>query len=132
MYPNMLCYLEQTVIRVPDRIAFYDDREALSFEALMETAQRIGTALAAITTPRTPVALLMDPRSIRNIPAIFGALYAGCAYAPLDIAMPPERLKQLLTLLEPSAIVADEKGMKAIQVLNIERTVVCYETAANG
>lgn len=132
MYPNMLCYLEQTVIRVPDRIAFYDDREALSFEALMETAQRIGTALAAITTPRTPVALLMDPRSIRNIPAIFGALYAGCAYAPLDITMPPERLKQLLTLLEPSAIVADEKGMKAIQVLNIERTVVCYETAANG
>ena len=132
MYPNMLCYLEQTVIRVPDRRAFYDDREALTFEAMMETAQRIGTALAAITTPRTPVALLMDPRSIRNIPAIFGALYAGCAYAPMDIAMPPERLNQLLTLLEPSVILADEKGMKAIQTLDIERTVVCYETAANG
>ena len=94
MFSNMLKYLEQTVTRTPDRTAFYDDREKLTFAELMETAQRIGTALAAHAHVRTPVALLMDPRSIRNIPAIFGTLYAGCAYAPLDIAMPPERLNR--------------------------------------
>lgn len=131
MFSNMLKYLEQTVIRTPDRTAFYDDREKLTFAELMETAQRIGTALAAHTHVRTPVALLMDPRSIRTIPAIFGTMYAGCAYAPLDIAMPPERLNQLLTLLEPSAIIADEKGMKAIQELDVKQQVVRYEAAAN-
>lgn len=132
MYSNILKYLEQTVVRVPDQTAFYDDREQLTFAALMETAQRIGTALAAHAAPRTPVALLMAPRSIRNIPAIFGALYAGCAYAPMDISMPPERLSLLLTLLEPSAILADEKGVNAIRELNIHKPVVRYETAANG
>lgn len=132
MFPNMLNYLEQTAARVPNQTAFYDDREALTFASLMETAQRIGTALASLTSPRTPVALLMEPRSIRNIPGIFGTLYAGCAYAPLDIAMPPERLNQLLTLLEPSAILADEKGARAIQALELARPIVRYETAANG
>ena len=110
MKANMLDYLESTVERVPERVAFYDDQESLTFAALRESAKRIGTCLAAVASPRTPVALLLDSRSIRNIPAIFGAIYAGCAYAPLDIAMPPERLRLLLELMQPSAVLVDERG----------------------
>lgn len=114
MLSNMLEYLEATAARVPERVAFYDEREALTFRGLLETARRIGTALAAAAKPRSPVALLLDSRSIRNIPAMYGVLCAGCAYAPLDIAMPPERLAQLLTLLAPAAVLADGPGEKAL------------------
>ena len=101
MKANMLEYLEETAKRLPDKTAFYDDHEKMTFAALLETAQSIGSRLAETAAPRQPVALIMDPRSIRNIPAMFGALYAGCAYAPLDIAMPPERLRLLLDLCSP-------------------------------
>ena len=113
MKANMLDYLEATAKRAPNRIAFYDDQESMTYATLRDRSRRIGSCLAAIAVPCTPVALLLDSRSIRNIPAIFGTIYAGCAYAPLDIAMPPERLKLLLELLQPSAVLMDERGEKA-------------------
>ena len=120
MKANMLEYLEATAKRVPDRIAFYDDQESLTYAMLRDSARHIGSCLAAIAAPRTPVALLMDSRSIRNIPAMFGALYAGCAYAPLDIAMPPERLRMLLELLQPSAVLMDERGERAFVACGLD------------
>lgn len=130
MLSNMLEYLELTAARVPDRVAFYDDREVLTFAALKNTAQRIGTALALKIPVRSSVALLMDGRSIRNVPALYGTLYAGGAYAPLDISMPPERLQQLLELLSPEIILVDEKGEKALQALEASHMpFIPYETA---
>lgn len=111
---NMLEALERTAMRVPDRIAFYNDQESLTFAQLLQTAQRIGMWLAMCAQPKRAVAILMDARSIHNIPAIYGVLYAGCAYALLDISMPAERLQQQLSLLSPIAILADEKGRAAL------------------
>lgn len=120
MKANMLDYLEATVARVPGRIAFYDDQEKLTYTALRDSARRIGTCLSAVAAPRTPVAVLLDSRSVRNIPAIFGTLYAGCAYAPLDITMPPERLKLLLSLMQPSAVLADERSARAYEACGLD------------
>ncbi|MBR4359278.1 MAG: AMP-binding protein [Clostridia bacterium] len=114
MIRSMLEPLNQTAARVPDRVAFYDDREQMTYAQLRRAARSIGTALTTLARPGQAVALLLDPRSIQNIPALYGALYAGCAYAPMDISMPPERLRQLLGLLEPAAVIVDEKGGKAL------------------
>ncbi len=132
MKANMLQFLEETAKRLPEKTAFYDDHERLTFEGLLETARRIGSCLAEYTVLRQSVALLMDPRSIRNIPALFGALYAGCAYAPLDIAMPPERLSLLLNLLQPAAVLADEKGEKAFAACGLkDLRLVSYDSSAS-
>ena len=131
MFSNMLEYLEATADRVPERTAFYDDRETLTYAVLLEAAQRIGSALSETAAPGSAVALLLDARSIRNIPALYGVLYAGCAYAPLDISMPPERLRQLLELLSPSTILTDERGERALRQLDFAFShVLDYGAAA--
>ena len=131
MKANFLEHLEETARRLPDKTAFYDDREGLTFRELEEKARRIGSRLAETAPPRTPVALLLDARSIRNIPAMYGTLYAGCAYAPLDITMPPERLKLLLDLMRPSAALADEKGTRAFEACGkTDIPLIGYEEAA--
>ena len=124
---NILDGLERTAHRVPARIAFYDDHSTLTFSGLVEAARRIGSAVAALAAPRSAVALLLDARSIRNLPALFGVLYAGCAYAPMDISQPVQRLHQLLRLLNPAVVVADEKGRRALEGLDIP--VLAYEQA---
>ena len=120
MKANMLEYLEETAERLPDKTAFYDDQGSLSYAQLRDTARRIGSRLSAVCPPGQPVALLLDSRSIRNIPAMFGVLYAGCAYAPLDIAMPAERLRLLLNLLRPAAVLTDEKGKRALAACDLK------------
>ena len=132
MKSNMLEFLEETTQRLPEKVSFYDDRESLTYAQLTEKAQRIGSCLAATAPLRTPVALLLESRSIRNVSAMYGTLYAGCAYAPLDIAMPPERLKLLLDLMQPSAVLADEKGAKAYEVLGMDVPLVRYADAENA
>ncbi len=127
MKTNMLAYLEETAARVPDKIAFYDDQDSLTFAGLWEAALHIGSCLAEAAAPRSPVALLLDARSIRNIPAMYGVLCAGCAYAPLDISIPPERMKLLLELLSPSVILADEKGARVARDCGLD--CVSYEQA---
>lgn len=130
MKSNLLQHLEQTVQRVPEKIAFYDDHRALTWAALHDQARRIGSALAEKIPMRQPVALLLDSRSIENLPALLGALYAGCSYAPMDITMPPERLEQLLTLLSPGAILVDDKGAKALDGCNAPDVPVLRTTDA--
>ena len=131
MKSNVLEYIEEVAMRLPDKTAFYDDHEKMTFAALLETARRIGSRLAETAALRQPVALLLDPRSIRNISAMFGTLYAGCAYAPLDIAMPPERLRLLLSLLQPAAVLVDEKGKKAYQSCGLAGVpLMAYDDAA--
>ena len=129
---NMLEALERTAERCPLRVAFYDDREQMTFADLRSAARRIGSCIRQYARPREAVALLIDARSIQNIPALYGALYAGCAYAPMDIAMPPERLRQLLALLSPAAVVADEKGEKAYAACGLEagKLVRCADAVA--
>ena len=78
---------------------------------------------------RTPVAALLDARSIDNIPSFLTIVYAGCANVPFDITMPWERLTQLLDLLVPSAILADEKGRAALEGISATVPVVHFEDA---
>lgn len=132
MKSNMLEYLEEAAMRLPEKTAFYDDRDSLTYTVLLEKAKQIGSCLAEYAVPRQPVALLLDARSIRNIPAMYGTLYAGCAYAPLDIGMPPERLSALLNLLRPAAVLADEKGRKAFESCGLKDVrLVAYDSAAS-
>lgn len=130
MKANILAYLDETARRAPQKTAFFDDHERLSFAALQEQAQRIGSFLAQRIAPRQPVALLLDARSIRNLPALYGVLYAGCAYAPLDIAMPPERLRLMLSLLAPAAALMDERGEKALRACGAEGFPAYHEQDA--
>lgn len=133
MYKNILQYLEATALRVPERTAFYDDRQKLTYAQLLRVSRSIGTTLARVVPPRSVIANLMDGRSISNVPSFLGIIYAGCANAPLDITMPKERLKLLLELMAPSAILADDKGRAALEGLDITASgiipVVNYEDA---
>lgn len=130
---QMLDALERTARREPEKTAFYSDQEAYTFALLETTARKIGSALLTAARPRETVAVLIDTRACANIPAIFGALYAGCAYAPMDISMPAERLKTQLSLLKPAAAVTDEKGSAALCACGLQGIPeIRFREAAEG
>lgn len=129
MFSNMLEYLEHTAARVPEKVAFYDGQISYTFAQLHAAARRIGSCFLETVPEEGPVALLLDARSALNAPAVFGVLYAGRAYAPLDVSQPSERLFLILSRLRPAAVLADAKGMQAIKgwqgaaVLSLDRAV---------
>ena len=127
---TILEYLETTAARVPEKKAFYNDQSALSYAELLAVSRRIGSCLAAVVPPKQPVALLVGSRSISNIPAIFGTLYAGCPYVPLDVAQPQDRLALILDRLQPAAVLADDAGCRALEGMNTAPVIRFEEAAA--
>lgn len=116
MIRNVLCWLEQTAREHPDAAAFEDDQDRLSYGALQQRAREIGTCLASILRPQTPVLILME-KSPACIAAMLGAVYAGCFYTPVDPAMPQTRLKLIADVLQPGCILCEDRYAEAAQQL---------------
>ena len=112
MTKNILEFLEEQVERVPEKMAYADELDTLSFIDVYNDAKAIGSGLGKLIPEKTPVAVLMDSRHIQYVEAMFGILYAGCFYAPMDSAVPLERLDILLERLEPSMILYDDKNQQ--------------------
>ena len=111
MLNNILQYLENTVPRVPDKLAFSTGTEGLTFGELYVHARTIGAGLLARGYAREPVAVLMDKHP-HTIATFFGVLYAGCFYAALDGDMPPARMGLILDTLKPRLLICDKKNQK--------------------
>lgn len=129
MAGNVLEYLESAARRVPEKTAFADEHSGLRYAELMQAARRVGSALAACCAPRSAVAVVMDHRNVCCVVGMFGALYAGCSYAPLDGAMPTSRLQTILAQLQPAMILYDERTAGAVAQLEGAYPAMAYEAA---
>lgn len=126
MQRNILEYLESTRRRVPDKIAFADEEQTLTFDALYTQARGVGTALCRDGLCRQPVVVLMRRQSV-TIAAFLGIVYAGCFYVPLDPEMPRLRVETILRNLQPAACVCEEATLKQAEELENIGKIYRYE-----
>ena len=106
---SVLEYLEKSVEVCPDKTAFSDMEEAVSYRELVLRAKRIGTALARRIPPGSPVPVYLQ-KSVKAVTVFLGAVYAGCFYTLLDRKQPEARLKSIMETLGASICVTDESG----------------------
>ena len=86
---------EAQVEEKPDEIALVASDETLSYDELNKKANRIANALIKKgVKPRSNI-LIMLPRNSDLIASIIGVLKAGCAFIPLDLKFPKERIDYL-------------------------------------
>lgn len=103
---NVLQYLEESCMRFPEKIAFEDENEAITYSKTVEYAKRIASYVLRLKNykPNAAVAILID-RNIDSIVSFFGVVYAGCFYVPIDLNMPKERVDLILESVKPIAII---------------------------
>lgn len=129
MESNVLEWLEKTANRLPQKTAFEDTQNAVTFSEVLLTAKAIGSALAEYTPPCRPVAVLSGRHAFT--PSVFlGVVYAGCFYAPLDGGMPDYRLNQIIGILKPEIIIADKDNAERAKALAPNCRVLISEEIA--
>ncbi|GAA2097023.1 hypothetical protein GCM10009759_26780 [Kitasatospora saccharophila] len=90
----------------PAAVALRDGERAFSYQELMAGARRAAAAVRAVgALPRTPVGLY-GARSAELLAGMLGLLLAGCAYLPLDPALPAPRLRAMLDGAGATAVLA--------------------------
>ena len=130
MQTNILEYLDATVLRAPEKLAFSNGPEGMTFREVHDQARAIGSGLLALGAEREPVVVYME-RHPKMVTAFFGGVYAGCFYVPIDGEMPAFRVELIFQQLKPRFVICDEKTQEHARTLAPEGAqVLLYDRLA--
>ncbi len=107
MKKNVLEFLEETAVSYPDRCVYSDPERTYTFTEAVRTARAIGSRIGSLKASGRPVAVFME-KSASMAVAILGVLYGGCCYCPIDTSMPEQRIRTILSVLDPVAMVTEQ------------------------
>ena len=104
---NILDFLERTEERFGYKTAVEDEKLILTYHELVVMAKRIGSAVSRRVEPGRPVPVRME-KSPLTLAVMFGIIYAGCFYVPVNPENPPERQKKIFKVLDARLIITDQ------------------------
>lgn len=123
---NVLEYLEHTVKRVPDKIAFANENMGLTFEEVYHDSRAIGSYLNKKEYYNEPVVVFMKKHP-KTIAAFFGCVYGGNYYVPIDDEMPKFRIDLIFENLKPRVMICDEETKKLGKDFNFDGEIIVYD-----
>ncbi len=125
MQTNVLEYLEKTVVRLPDKLAFANENEGLTFKQVYDQSRAIGSFLYNKGFYNKPIVVFMKKHP-NTIAAFFGTIYSGNYYVPLDEEMPSHRIELIFKTLNPKAIICDEETVGLVDNFNFQGDTYLY------
>lgn len=126
MLTNLLDYLNHIVEEVPDKLAFSDGVEELSFREVYKRTHAIGTALAQRGYAKEPVIVLMG-RHPATVTAFYGILAAGCFYVPIDAGLNGERIEHIFQISKARVMLYDTENAALARELGFQGECLAYE-----
>ena len=93
-YDSILDCLEQAEEKYKYKTAVSDTRMSLTWHELAVMARKIGSGLAGLVPAGRPVPILMEKSAV-TLAAMFGTVYAGCFYVPVNPYNPGDRLQKI-------------------------------------
>ncbi|MDE6312754.1 MAG: amino acid adenylation domain-containing protein [Lachnospiraceae bacterium] len=126
MVCNVLEYLEQAGEKYPDKCAFADTTKRMSYTEVVDTARRIGSGILKRGIQGRPVVVIAD-RDLESLMSFFGIVYAGSFYVPVDKALPVERMKTIIQVMDPGLILYQGKDSKVAEQLGETDKILTIE-----
>lgn len=101
MKKSILDYLNTAARHFPDKTAYVDMTQQITYQELYGQAHRIATAvLQQESSKKTPVIVFMD-KTVQAVTAFMGVACSGNIYVPFDVHAPSERLNLIMQVLNP-------------------------------
>lgn len=126
MQNNVLDYLKNIVTVKPDKLAFANETEGLTFRQVYEQSRSVGSYLASKNIYRKPVVVFMNKHP-KEVTAFFGVITAGDFYVPIDEEMPAGRIQLILDNVQSPLILCDEETKEVAKQFNFEGEIVTYD-----
>lgn len=123
---NVLEFLENSAQQFPDKVAFADETEQITYSELVRKARRMASGIVCRVQPRSPVAVL-GQKSVQMVAAFFACVYAGCFYVPLNPLHPQERRNSILSQLSSPLILVQQSCRELVK--DADGKVLFYEDA---
>lgn len=115
---TVLDYLEETASQFPDKTAFSDVSESVTWSEFVQAAQSLSQFIAEQFEAGSAVPVMCE-KSVKTLEFFFAALYAGCFYSYFDASFPDSRLSSMVQTLGVSKIISDRKNEKKLSRLAV-------------
>ena len=110
MKNSVLCYLEETAVKFPDKLAISDGELSVTFSEWRQRALCLADAITAKLSGRHLPVLVYLPKGTNTLISFAGILYSGNYYTPTDVKFPFQKVEGVLKCLKPALIVSDRKS----------------------
>lgn len=123
---NILEFLEINAERYSGKVAFSDLENSITYEELLLSSKRIGTAVSIMRTRNKPIAVYID-KGIPLLSSMFGVVYSGNFYVVIDSEMPADRINKIFRTLCPAAVITDKSHIEKARELDFAGTIFNFE-----
>ncbi|MEP4546066.1 MAG: amino acid adenylation domain-containing protein [Saccharospirillum sp.] len=94
--------------RFPDKIAVRCADQSITYQALDQATNRLARHLSGCGVPAKSMVAFFMPKSLESMHCILGILKADCAYVPIDVNSPAQRLQSILKSLDSQVILVSD------------------------
>ena len=126
MQNHVLDYLDSTVKRVPDKIAFANETDALTFQQVYDQNRALASFFVNKGLYKEPIVVFMNKHP-KTITAFFGVINSGNFYVPIDEEMPRIRIDLILDNLKPRAIICDAQTIEIAKDFKFDGQLYLYD-----
>ena len=105
MIHSVISYLQSSAERFPERMAVSDCDKSWTYHQLWKTVSTMGSAIYTKTGGiKKPIVVLIK-HDLSDIVAFYSIAFSGNFYIPVDVSLPAERIKKMLDIVRPAAII---------------------------
>lgn len=104
MQKNVLEYLENSIKKYPEKIAFSDENNQYTYKEFSEAAKKVAVRISKDTKSiNRPIAVFVN-RDVESLICFFAVLYSANFYVPIDSKMPKQRIEKVIEQVNPIAV----------------------------
>ena len=112
---NLIEYFETTLKECASKTAVWDKERKITFDSLGMFSKSLAWEIVQNGNGiKRPIAVYLN-KSIESVYADLGIIYSGNFYMNLDVKTPIERIKNILELVQPAAIITNNQFEKNIR-----------------
>jgi amino acid adenylation domain-containing protein len=113
---NLIEFFEDTYKSCPNKTAVIEGRRSITFADLAIKAKSLAAYIVKnVGCKNKPVAVYM-PKCIETVYSDLAVTYSGNAYMNLDVKTPAARINNILSLIQPLAVITDSVHISALEL----------------
>ena len=131
MKANVTYWLDRTADRLPDKVAFADEKKEVTFRKLKMQAMALATQMLQKTLFKKPVVIYLE-KGVDVLVSFMGAAYSCNFYSPIDIDMPASRVNKILEVLKPALVITTTELKTAFEQYDYAGDFLIFEEAIDS
>lgn len=111
MIRSVCDFLTASAQKFPDKVAFVEGQRSITYKQFQNSTKALASRILEFPMKKEPVLIIL-PKGINALIAMFGVARSGNFYSIIDEKMPRERVEKIIAKLEPKLIITSKELRK--------------------